>query len=436
MKWNGMGIQTYVKTFRKLRLRNPAPQLIFSPVSPSRSEKFVLFLIGIAQFVNVLEFMMVMPLGPDLAADIGIPLSKLGWMGSSYTAAASVAGFFGVMLLARVPRRRILCVSLSGLALGTIAGGFARDTLTLLISRVAAGVFGGPATSATIGLVADYIPEARRGKAMGAVMSAVSIAAVLGVPFSLKLSEFGGWRAPFFAVGMVTAVTAALALFLMPQPPEPSHANAIGNLKEALTRLFSKKRVWMSYATTSFGMMSGFLVIPNLAAFVQGNMGFPRGEMGELYFVGGIFSFASMRYSGRLVDRYGSARVGTFASAGLIALLWLFFYRQIPLSPFLFFIAFMPILSARNVSFQTLNSKVPDPHERSMYMSALSSINHVGSAGGAFIASQLLSQNPDGTLVGMPRVALLSMAFGSALVPLLWAVEKGVTSRTLLIENA
>lgn len=405
-------------------------------MSPSRSEKFVLFLIGIAQFVNVLEFMMVMPLGPDLATDIGIPLSKLGWLGSSYTAAAAVAGFFGVILLARVPRRRTLVVSLSGLALGTIAGGFARDTATLLISRVAAGIFGGPATSATIGLVADYIPEARRGQAMGAVMSAVSIAAILGVPLSLKLSELGGWRMPFFAVGTLTAVTTALAVFFLPPPPAPQHASPIENLKEALTRLFAKKHVWMSYVTTSLGMMSGFLVIPNLAAFVQGNMGFPRDKMGELFFVGGIFSFVSMRFSGRLVDRYGSARVGSLASVGLLALLWLFFYRQISLSPFLFFITFMPILSARNVSFQTLNSKVPDPHERSMYMSALSSINHVGSAGGAFIASQLLSQNPDGALVGMSRVALLSMAFGSALVPLLWAVEKVVTSRTLLIEDA
>jgi hypothetical protein len=37
-------------------------------------------------FVNVLDFMMVMPLGPDFAAALDIPTSHLGYIGGSYTA--------------------------------------------------------------------------------------------------------------------------------------------------------------------------------------------------------------------------------------------------------------------------------------------------------------------------------------------------------------
>ena len=52
------------------------------------SERKLLLLLGAVQFINVVDFMMVMPLGPDFACDLGIPLSNLGYIGGSYTAAA------------------------------------------------------------------------------------------------------------------------------------------------------------------------------------------------------------------------------------------------------------------------------------------------------------------------------------------------------------
>jgi len=59
--------------------------------SPKRlSERKLLFLIGAVQFVNILDFVMVMPLGPDLARELGVPTSQLGLVGGSYTAAAAV----------------------------------------------------------------------------------------------------------------------------------------------------------------------------------------------------------------------------------------------------------------------------------------------------------------------------------------------------------
>ncbi|HET9551446.1 MAG TPA: hypothetical protein VFP50_00620 [Anaeromyxobacteraceae bacterium] len=56
------------------------------------SERTLLFLVGAVQFVNVLDFMMVMPLGPDFAQGLGIPASRLGLVGGAYTGAAAVAG--------------------------------------------------------------------------------------------------------------------------------------------------------------------------------------------------------------------------------------------------------------------------------------------------------------------------------------------------------
>ena len=53
------------------------------------SERLLVFLVGAIQFVNILDFMMVMPLGPDFARALGISTAHLGTVGGSYAAAAA-----------------------------------------------------------------------------------------------------------------------------------------------------------------------------------------------------------------------------------------------------------------------------------------------------------------------------------------------------------
>src|SRR6185369_10529728 len=110
-----------------------------------RSERLIVFLVGAVQFVNILDFMMVMPLGPDFARALGIHTSNLGIVGGSYTAAAAIAGLVGALFLDRFDRRKALAVAMLGLVTGTAAGGFAVDLRSLVAARVLAGAFGGPA---------------------------------------------------------------------------------------------------------------------------------------------------------------------------------------------------------------------------------------------------------------------------------------------------
>ncbi len=63
-----------------------------------------------------------------------------------------------------------------------------------------------------------------------------------------------------------------------------------------------------------------------------------------------------------------------------------------PLAIFLFF-----ALSARNVSYNTLTSKVPEPAERARFMSFQSAVQHLASALGASLSAQVLFVQPDGS---------------------------------------
>ncbi len=391
-----------------------------------RSERMMLFIIGAVQFINILDFMMVMPLGPDFSRALGIPLSHVGYIGGSYTAAAAVSGLLGAFFLDRFDRKKALVVCLAGLVVGTALGGFATGLPSLIAARLVAGAFGGPATSLAMSIVADLVPTERRGKAVGAVMGAFSVASVLGVPFGLKLALWFDWRMPFFAVAGGGAVILLLAMLQL--PPVRGHLEAAGAAKPIpLRALLVRPSMQWSWAMTAVVMTAGFLVIPNIASHLLGNLDFPRERLGTLYLVSGALSFGVMRGGGWLVDRFGSFRVGTGASLLICAALWAGFihaFEGVP--PLVLFPFFMGALALRNVAYNTLTSKVPVQAERARFMSIQSAVQHMASALGAFGSAQLLREATDGRLLGVERMAAVSMALTLLLPLFLFLVERRV----------
>ena len=82
-------------------------------MSLTPQERRLTLVIAAVQFINILDFMMVMPLGPDFAKALDIPVAHIGYIGGSYTAAASVAGLLGSLFLDRFDRRKALAVAMA-----------------------------------------------------------------------------------------------------------------------------------------------------------------------------------------------------------------------------------------------------------------------------------------------------------------------------------
>jgi predicted MFS family arabinose efflux permease len=185
--------------------------------------------------------------------------------------------------------------------------------------------------------------------------------------------------------------------------------------------------VLVSYAMTATLMTAGFLVIPNLPAYVQNNLGYPRAHYQYLLAVGGVASFITLRLVGRVVDRYGSFRAGSAGVAASMVIMWILFVRPPSPAPvMLLYVAFIIALGARNVAYNALTTKVPRPHERARFLSLQSTVYHATAGAAAWLSTSFLRQLPDGRLQGIPRLALASMAIGAALPLLLWIVESRV----------
>lgn len=393
------------------------------------SELSVVLLIAAVQFVNVLDFVMVMPLGPDFSKGLGIPTSHLGYIGGSYTAAAAVSGLLSSLFLDKFDRRTALGWAMFGLVLGTAAGGFATDLPTLILARAVAGSFGGPATSLSFSIIADLIPARRRGKAMGIVMGAFSFAAVVGIPAGLELAERGGWRLPFFGVALLGVVVAMGAVFWL--PPLTGHLAVAATRAQATTRdLARRPLVLLSWTLTALVMMAGFILIPNISAYMQGNVGVPRGRIGQLYMAGGVVSFFATQIGGRLVDAFGSFRTALGGTLVLVITVESGFVLFPPLvAPVVLFMLFMLALGLRNVAYNTLCSRVPEAHERARFMSIQSAVQHFASAGGAFLSARLLTERADHALLGMDVVGRISIGLSVVAPGVVWLVERGVHTR-------
>ncbi|HSC89866.1 MAG TPA: MFS transporter [Polyangiaceae bacterium] len=403
----------------------PAP----APTTPPISERLVILLVGAVQFVNVLDFMMVMPLGPDFARALGIPTSHIGLIGGSYTAAAALAGVLGSLFLDRFDRRVALGCAMVGLVVGTALGGFATGLGTLLGARILAGAFGGPATSLSLAIVADTVPPERRGKALGWVMAAFSLASVLGVPAGLELGRTLGWRAPFFAVAGLGVLVTAVAVFLM--PPLRSHLGRARAKRNESTPLFDSLSL-LSLTNTALVMLGVFSIVPNISAYVQYNLGYPREQLGTFYLVGGIASFLVMRLIGVAVDRFGSTPlviVGTLIHLAALVLGFLYVKPWIPV--LVVFTLFMVSGSVRMVPLQALSTRVPRLEHRAAFMSAQSAVQHAASATGAVLASLVLVAPPTGPLQNIERVAWGAAAVASLVPFFAAAIERRLKARDL-----
>ncbi len=388
----------------------------------------MVLLVTLIQLVNVLDFVMVMPLGRDFARSLSFSESQLGLVGGSYTLAAAIVGLASSRFLDRFDRRSALTVSMIGLVTATALGGLATGLPSMMAARIAAGAFGGPATSLSLAIVADVVPPERRGKAMGTVMAAFSIASVVGVPAGLYVAELGSWRTPFYslaALGMLVTIYAAKAL-----PSLRGHLEGTRGPATKTLELVRRPEVMMMLGAVAAMMLSAFMIIPYVRSFLQNNHHYPETGIKFLYLVGGIASFVVVRFTGRVVDKVGSTPVALVGTVLISACLMIGFLPAAPILPvMLVFSVFMCTASLRGVPMSALSSKLAAPHERAQYMSLQSAMQHIAASVGAIGASWILTTAPDQSLQHVDVVIFLSIGLAAMMPLLLWRVERRMRAR-------
>lgn len=368
---------------------------------PQRS---LIFLIATIQFVYILDFMLLLPLGPDLAQALQFPAAHLGWLSAAYTSASLVAGLLSLRLLDRCRRKQGLLLCFGGLTLCTLLAGCASDWWTLLLARALTGLFGGPTTALAMAIVIDATPPQQRGATIGKVMLGFSLALVTGIPAALELARLGNWSLPFFCLTGLATLIWLLSAWLLPNAGVPDRAVMPG----AWFALLKHPAVRTACLIQAGNQFSSFLIIPVFSAFFVINLDYPRAQLGTLYLLGGLSAMLAMQLLGRITDRHGPLLPVALASCGFaVGLTPLLGWHGLPLA--LVFVLFMSANAGRNVSLAASLSQIPAPQARARFLALQSIVQDLAITLAALTTTLLLGVDVDGKISGMPTLALLAI---------------------------
>src|SRR4051812_33096140 len=160
---------------------------------PSRpSERVILLVLAAIQFTHIMDFMVMMPLAPQLMRELSLGAGQFSALVAVYSIAAGGVGLFSAPFIDCFDRRTLLLGVYAGFTVATLLCGLAPDVPTLLIARAIGGAFGGVSGSLCLAIVSDIVPPERRAAGIGIIMTAFAVAASIGVPVGLQLAQVFG----------------------------------------------------------------------------------------------------------------------------------------------------------------------------------------------------------------------------------------------------
>jgi predicted MFS family arabinose efflux permease len=395
----------------RLDLRNVSYRLTWS-------EGLLLLVLAAVQFTHIVDFVIIMLLGPRMKDQLGLTLDQFNNVVAAYAFSAAVAGLLAAFFMDRFDRKPLLMTLFSGFVVGTSLCALAPNYPMLLLGRVVAGAFGGVGASLTLTIVGDAFPDSRRGTAMGVLMSAFSVASIVGMPLGLVTAQVVGvWQAPFAALAFLGVGVLVLAYSVLPRLPRPAAAPDNGRAAGVLdvVRLYwavlRRPGHLMAYFFMTSLVLASFTLQPSLTTYVEKNVGVSDNYLEWIYFCGGAASLLPQMYVGRLADRRGKRPVFRVLALAMIPAILL--VTNLPgglafpwnlAATLLATTYFFVTATGRSVPAMALITGSAEPRLRGAFMSINAAVQQIALALAAKVAGAMMCETPAGTLTGYSTV--------------------------------
>ncbi|WP_333844434.1 MFS transporter [Limnohabitans sp.] len=379
------------------------------PLTARREFLLLLSLAGI-QFTHLVDFVIMMPLGPQLTILFDISFAEFGLLVSAYTVAAGLSGLFATTFIDRFDRKHLLLTLYVLFALTTVACGIAPTYGWLMAARIASGFFGGVLSAMTQTIIGDVVPFERRGRATGIVMTSFSLATVAGVPAGLLFANLWGWHSAFFGIGVMCLAVGALAYFSVPRlDAHVAHAKD-KHVLHAMGQVLGEPNQRMALLLSASMMFAAFTIIPYITLYLQNNQIMAPNEIPWLYFCGGAVTFFSGRWVGGVTDRVGKRE--TFQRAVLFSIIPMVLTTLLEPMPLPFVLLVSTSLffamNARMIPGMALLTSAANPKFRGTFMSLNGAVQSFSMGAAAWVGGMLLQRSPNGQVTHFWLCALVA----------------------------
>ncbi|HAS57283.1 MULTISPECIES: MFS transporter [unclassified Algoriphagus] len=386
-----------------------------------KKEKLLLWTLAAINFIHIVDFMILMPLGPQLMRVFDISPREFGLLVSSYTFSAGISSFFGAFFLDRFDRKKILLWVYVGFSVATLGCALSPTYPILLSARIVSGLFGGLTSALILAIIGDVIPDARRGRAMGLVMAAFSVASVLGVPLGLFLASLSDWHTPFYILTGLSVISLGMIFQYVPNITEHLGKEIVRPHPLEVVRRVTSNPNQMRAITLSVMMMFGqFMIIPFLSPYTVANVGFTEMQLTYIYMAGGAFTIFTSPWVGKMSDKYGKLRIFTiFMTLNVVPIAIITNLGVTPI-PYVLLVStlFFVTSNGRYVPAAAIITGTARPENRGSFLSFNSAIQQLATGLASLIAGLIIGENAAGELTNFNLVGYIAIFFSLLCIPL------------------
>ncbi|WP_158862876.1 MFS transporter [Leifsonia sp. AG29] len=388
----------------------------------SARTRLALFALALGGFgIGSTEFV-AMGLLPNIAHDLLPQLyaasqtdanAQAGWIISAYALGVVVGAPTIAAFAARLPRKKLLLWLLVAFTLGTVASALAPTFQLVLLARFVSALPHGAYFGIASLVAASLMGPGKRGQGVAFVLSGLTIANVIGVPFITWVGQNNGWRIAYLVVAAIFALTFVAVALLVPW----QEGNPAATLRNEL-RAFGRLQVWLALLIGAIGFGGFFAVYTYIAPVVTTVTGLPESSVPLVLILIGVGMTVGNIVGGRMADRSVKRSMLTGFVVLLVSLIVLFFTAStvVGLLACVFVVA-----AACSALSPTIQTRLMDVAHDSQSIAA--ALNHsalnIANAAGAFLGGLAiaagygyLSPIAVGAVLAVGGIALALLSFG------------------------
>jgi multidrug resistance protein len=269
-------------------------------------------------FVDMIGFMIVLPLLPFYALKLKASPETIGWLIAAFSVAQLLAAPLWGRMSDRYGRRPALLIGLSASAIAYVVFGLASSVWLLFLSRLVQGA-GGGTTGVAQAYVADTVGEEDRARALGWLSAATSAGVMVG-PAIGSFAAHLGQAAPGLVAATLCLINVFFAWKWLPESYKEPSAVAGQKRKPAWHPAWTALR----HPTTAIarllwiygvGMLAFASMTSVMALYLGAEFGVDETTIGYVFLYVCVLSFVMRSVLlGPIVDRIGETwamRIGT-----------------------------------------------------------------------------------------------------------------------------
>ncbi|CAM2341684.1 Major facilitator superfamily [Burkholderia vietnamiensis] len=186
----------------------------FSAVMTDRSKIAAVYLLGFA--IDLANMFVINAAYPTIQRELHASVAQLAWIGNTYVLGLTVVIPLGTWLARRFGERRLLIASLLLFALGSLGVGLSASIGALLAWRLVQGLGGGLLIPVGQTMAYRAYPPEARAHLTSIVMMVALLVPALSPALGGVVVDRASWRAIFFGMLPLAALTSVLAFAWLP----------------------------------------------------------------------------------------------------------------------------------------------------------------------------------------------------------------------------